>query len=245
MTSATPKSDLPSIILISGYWLGAWAWDQVTEHLTQAGFRTIAITLPGLDKHDPKRATRTLDDQVAAIGSVIDAEGGNVILVAHSGANGPVSLALGRIPQHINKVVWVDSGPMTPGTSFDADFPKSAKSLPLPPFEELNTHASLEGISNEQLHIFREKAVAQPGPVIREPVHLNNDARLAVPTVLICTSMTSAEIMELAAANHPMFTEVPKLDHVELIDLPTGPWPMWPCPEELAEFIGNAGTDVN
>ncbi|MFZ2599875.1 alpha/beta fold hydrolase, partial [Corynebacterium casei] len=88
MTSATPKSDLPSIILISGYWLGAWAWDHVTEHLTQAGFRTIAITLPGLDKHDPKRATRTLDDQVAAIESVIDAEGGNVILVAHSGANG-------------------------------------------------------------------------------------------------------------------------------------------------------------
>lgn len=165
MTSDTPKSDLPSIILISGYWLGAWAWDHVTEHLTQAGFRTIAITLPGLDKHDPKRATRTLDDQVAAIESVIDAEGGNVILVAHSGANGPVSLALDRIPQHINKVVWVDSGPMTPGTSFDADFPRPAKSLPLPPFEELNTHASLEGISNDQLHIFREKAVTQPEPL--------------------------------------------------------------------------------
>lgn len=244
MTSATPKSDLPSIILIPGYWLGAWAWDEVTKHLTEAGFRTIAMTLPGLDANDPNRATRTLDDQVAAIESVIDAEGGNVILVAHSGANGPASLVLDRIPQHINKVVWVDSGPMTPGTSFDADFPETAESLPLPPFEELNTHASLEGISDEQLRIFRERAVAQPGPVVREPVHLNNDERLSVPTVLICTSMTSAEITELAAANHPMFTEVPKLDHVELIDLPTGHWPMWSCPEELAELIGNAATEV-
>src|SRR4051794_40852857 len=103
----------PAIILISGHWLGAWAWDEVLEHLKAAHPRAIAMTLPGLDANDPERATKSLDSQVEAILGVIAQHGNQpVILVAHSGANAPVTLVMDRFPELVHRVVWVDSGPV-------------------------------------------------------------------------------------------------------------------------------------
>lgn len=45
---------------------------------------------------------------------------------------------------------------------------------------------------------------------------------------------------ELAGAGHPMFTEVARLDEVEFVDLPTGHWPMWSRPRDLADVIAIA-----
>ena len=63
----THPNTTPSIVLIAGHWLGAWAWDDVLEHLRAGGSRATAMTLPGLDGGDPDRTTRTLDDQARAI----------------------------------------------------------------------------------------------------------------------------------------------------------------------------------
>lgn len=43
--------------------------------------------------------------------------------------------------------------------------------------------------------------------------------------------------MELAKAGHPMFAEVASLERVDVVDLPTGHWPMWSRPSDLAEII--------
>lgn len=245
MTSKQQETDSPAIILIAGYWLGAWAWDQVSEQLAAAGLRAIAITLPGLDEQDPERRTRTLDEQTAAIQSVVDKEGGDVVLIAHSGANAPVSVVLDRIPELMRRIVWVDSGPVAPGSAFAPELPESVAELPLPSFDALGEQASLEGLSPEHLERFRNRAVPEPGPVVRAAVHLSNQARFTVPTTLVCCSMPSAQILELAQAGHPMFAEVAKFDHVEVMDLPTGHWPMWSRPEALAKMIGNAALQSN
>lgn len=34
-----------------------------------------------------------------------------------------------------------------------------------------------------------------------------------------------------------MFAEVAELDHLDVVDLPTGHWPMWSRPGDLAELI--------
>ncbi|MDL5351608.1 alpha/beta hydrolase [Microbacterium sp. zg-YB36] len=230
-------------VLIAGHWLGAWAWDEVLEHLTTRGCRALPVTLPGLDEADSERASRTLDDQVAAIERVMAAaaDGEPVVVVAHSGANGPVSLVLDRHPELVRRVVWVDSGPATPGMAFAPDTPEDLDELPLPPFETLGAQASLEGLSAEALARFRSRAVPQPGPVLRQPVELTDEARLQVPATLVCCSIPSAQGRELADAGHPMFAEVAKLENVEFVDLPTGHWPMWSRPRDLAEIIAAAG----
>lgn len=114
----TTTASRPVIILIAGHWLGAWAWDEVLEHLATDQSRAVAMTLPGLDGDDPGRAAKTLDDQAAAVLDVISQLGASgdhpATLVAHSGANAPVSLVLDRHPELVHRVVWVDSGPVAP-----------------------------------------------------------------------------------------------------------------------------------
>ena len=242
----TNNASSPTIILIPGHWLGAWAWDEVLEHLAADGLRTIPMTLPGLDGQDPERASRTLDDQAAAIErTMIQASASKtrpVVIVAHSGANAPVSLVIDRRPELVRRVVWVDSGPVASGSVFAPDAPEDLDELPLPPFEELGEQAGLEGLSAEALERFRARAVPEPGPVLRGRVKLTNDARLAVPITLVCCSIPSAQVMEWADAGHPMFAEVSRFDHVDLIDLPTGHWPMWSRPGDLARVLAAAAT---
>ena len=236
----------PTIILIAGHWLGAWAWDEVLEHLTTDHSRAIAMTLPGLDGDDPERAAKTLDDQAAAILGVIAQHGNQpAILVAHSGANAPVSLVMDRYPELVHRVVWVDSGPVAPGSSFAPDLPEELEELPLPPFDVLAQQASLEGLSAEVLERFRARAVPEPGPVLRQPVELTNDARRKVRTTLVCCSIPSEQVMELVRAGHPMFAEVANIEHLDVIDLPTGHWPMWSRPLDLAKVIQSAASRTN
>jgi pimeloyl-ACP methyl ester carboxylesterase len=240
----TTTTSSPIIILIAGHWLGAWAWDEVLEHLTTCHSRAIAMTLPGLDGNDPERVARTLDDQAAAIADVITRAGASeehpATLVAHSGANAPVSLVLDRHPELVHRVVWVDSGPVATGSAFASDLPEELDELPLPSFEVLAQQASLEGLSAEVLERFRARAVPEPGPVLRQPVELTNDGRRRVRTTLVCCSIPSAQVLEMTRAGHPMFAEVANIEHLDVVDLPTGHWPMWSRPRDLAETIQSA-----
>ena len=228
------------IVLIPGHWLGAWAWDEVLEHLTAGNAAATALTLPGLDPEDPARTTRTLEEQAAAITDVVTRLGGPVTLVAHSGANFPVSLMLDRHPELIRRMVWVDSGPVGPGSVFLPGFPEDEAELPLPAFGDLGQQASLEGLSDEVLDRFRTRAVPEPGPVLRERLDLSNDARRDVPTTLVCCSIQGAQMMELARSGHPVFAETAELTDEEVFDLPTGHWPMWSWPRDLAKVISRA-----
>ena len=242
----TTTMSSPTIILIAGHWLGAWAWDEVLEHLKTDHPRAIAMTLPGLDAHDPERATKNLNAQAEAILGVIAQHGNQpAILVAHSGANAPVSLVMDRYPELVHRVVWVDSGPVATGTVFAPDLPEELKELPLPPFDVLAQQASLEGLSAEVLEQFRARAVPEPGPVLRQPIELTNDARRKVRTTLVCCSIPGAQVLELAQTGHPMFTEVANLEHLDVIDLPTGHWPMWSRPRDLAKAIQSEASRTN
>ena len=232
------KENNPTIILVPGHWLGAWAWDKVVEHLRQTGCTTVAMTLPGLDPQDPERSTRTLDEQAAAIEEALrQVSGPPPILVAHSGANAPVSMVLDRYPELVGHIVWVDTGPFPSGSAFAPDTSAELVELPLPDFKTLAQQGSLDGLDSEDLIRFRNLAVPEPGPILRQAVYLTNAQRLAVPTTLVCCSIPSTQIMEFALAGHPMFAEAAKLENLKMVDLPTGHWPMWSRPEELARII--------
>jgi pimeloyl-ACP methyl ester carboxylesterase len=237
----TTSNSRPIIILIAGHWLGAWAWDEVLDHLKTDDFRTVAMTLPGLDADDPERATRTLDDQAAAVVDVFTrlevSEEQPAVIVAHSGANGPVSLVLDRHPELVRRVVWVDSGPMATGSAFTPDFPEGVEEFPLPPFDMLGQLASLDGLSAGDLERFRARAVPEPAAVLRQSVELTNHARNAVPTTLVCCSIPGAQVLDMARGGHLMFAEVANLQNVDVIDLPTGHWPMWSRARDLADVI--------
>jgi pimeloyl-ACP methyl ester carboxylesterase len=50
------------IVLVPGFWLSAWAWDEVADALRADGHDVTAVTLPGLESADADRSSITLAD---------------------------------------------------------------------------------------------------------------------------------------------------------------------------------------
>jgi pimeloyl-ACP methyl ester carboxylesterase len=223
------------IILVPGWWLGAWAWDEVATALRAHGHDVTALTLPGLESTDADRSAITFADHVDAICQAVRAPGRPVVLAVHSGAGFPGYAASDRVPEHIAAMVYVDTGPGL-GAS-DADFEGVEKPLPSP--EELAANENLDGLTEEQLATFRQRAVPEPGGVLRAGLELTNNARLDVPTTVICTAFTSDEYKEAVEAGYDFVRGLTELRDIAWVDLPTSHWPMWSRPQELAAIIGD------
>jgi pimeloyl-ACP methyl ester carboxylesterase len=222
------------IVLVPGFWLGAWAWDEVAAALRADGHEVTALTLPGLESADADRSAITLSDHVDAICEAVTAAGAPVVLAVHSGAGGAGYAATDRVPERIAAVVYVDSGPAT--GALDPDF--DAVEKPLPSREELAAEENLDGLSEEQLDTFWQRAVPQPGAALRDSIELTNDARLDVPSTVVCTGFSSDQVKDAVEQGYAWLGGLTELRDVKWVDLPTSHWPMWSRPRELAGIIG-------
>jgi pimeloyl-ACP methyl ester carboxylesterase len=229
-----------AIVLVPGFWLGAWAWDEVADALRADGHDVTALTLPGLESPDADRSAIGLADHVDAICEAARAAGSPVVLAVHSGAGAAGYVASDRLPEMIAAMVYVDSGPAT--GALDPAFDGVEK--PLPPREELAQEESLDGIDEEQLDAFWQRAVPEPGGVLREAPVLVNDARLDVPSIVVCTSVSSEQIRAAVGEGHAWIGGLAELRDVTYVDLPTSHWPMWSRPRELAEIIGAVAKEI-
>jgi pimeloyl-ACP methyl ester carboxylesterase len=223
------------IVLVPGFWLGAWAWDEVAAALRADGHDVTAMTLPGLESADADRSSITLADHVDAICEAVTAAGRPTVLAVHSGAGAPGYAVTDRIPDQIAAMVYVDSGPAT--GALDPDFPDVE--LPLHSREKLAEEENLDGLTEEQLETFRRRAVPQPGAVLRDAPELTNDARLDVPSTAICTGYTSDQYKAAVKEGQSWLGGFAELRDVTWVDLPTSHWPMWSRPQELAGIIGD------
>jgi pimeloyl-ACP methyl ester carboxylesterase len=228
------------IVLVPGFWLGAWAWDEVAGLLRAQGHEVTALTLPGLESPETDRSTITLSDQVDAIVDAVQATGLRVVLAVHSGASVPGYAASDCVPDRIAAMVYVDTAP--PTGALDPEFDGVEK--PLPPPEELAQSENLTGLTEEQLETFRRRALPEPGAALRDAPVLENDARLDVPSTVICTLYTSEQYKEAARAGQSWLGGLNELRNLTYIDLPTSHWPMWSRASELAEILGNIATSA-
>src|SRR5919201_2932500 len=223
------------IMLVPGFWLGAWAWDEVVPVLRADGHDVTALTLPGLESADADRSSIGLSDHVDAICDAVQAAGTPVVLAVHSGAGAAGYAASDRIPERIASMVYVDSGPAT--GALDPDF--ADVEMPLPSKEKLAAEENLDGLSEAQLDTFRQRAVPEPGGVLRDAPNLTNDARLDVPTTAICTGYTSEQYKDAVKQGYAWLGGFAELRNITWVDLPTSHWPMWSRPQELAKIIGD------
>jgi pimeloyl-ACP methyl ester carboxylesterase len=222
------------IVLVPGFWIGAWAWDEVAAALRLDGHEVTALTLPGLESIDADRSAITMSDHVEAICEAVRAAGTPVVLAVHSGAGVPGYGASDRVPELIAAMVYVDTGPAK--GALDGDFDGVEK--PMPTLEKLAADENLTGLSQEQLETFRRRAVPEPGAALRQAAELTNVARLDVPSTVICTGYTSEQYKDAAKEGQAWLGGLTELRDVTYVDLPTSHWPMWSRPRELAEIIG-------
>lgn len=224
------------IVLVPGFWLGAWAWDEVVGALRADGHDVTALTLPGLESAEADRSSITFADHVDAICAAVTAAAHPVVLAVHSGAGASGYAATDRIPEQIAAAVYVDSGPAT--AALDPDFPDVE--LPLPDADKLAADENLDGLSEEQLATFRQRAVPEPGGVLREGAELTNDARLDVPSIAVCTGFPSGAYKDAVKEGQTWLGGFAELRNLTWVDLPTSHWPMWSRPQELAGILGEA-----
>jgi pimeloyl-ACP methyl ester carboxylesterase len=227
------------IILVPGFWLGAWAWDEVASLLRADGHDVTAITLPGLESADADRSSIGFEDHVNAIVDAVNAASEAVVLAVHSATGFSGYVATDRVPEKIAAMVYVDTAPGIP--PLDPDFTDDEKPMV---WSEIEAEENLDGLSEEQKETFRQRAVPVPGGVVRGSVELTNDARRDIPSTLICTAFTAEQYRQYAQGDEPpsFLAGIPELRNATWIDLPTSHWPMWSKPRELAKIIGDVAT---
>jgi pimeloyl-ACP methyl ester carboxylesterase len=224
------------IILVPGFWLGAWAWDEVAAALRADGHDVTAITLPGLESPDADRSAITFADHVDAIVEAVRAEDSPVVLAVHSASGFTGYAASDKVPERIAAIVYVDTAPGI--GPLDPEFEGEEKPMV---WKDIEAEENLDGLSDEQKETFRQRAVPVPSGVLRGSVELTNEARRDIPSTLICTGF-SAEEYQTYAREHPewaFLAGIPELRNPTWVDLPTSHWPMWSRPKELAAIIGD------
>ena len=226
------------MILVPGAWLGAWAWDRVVGTLRDEGLDAYPLTLPGLEPDATDRGSITLDDHAQAVVDLVDTLEGDVVLVGHSAGGSVLSEVVDQRPGRIRRAVYVDSGPQQDGAVPNPALGPEQDEEPLPPWDDAR-RAEPAGADRRGPRRVRRRAVPHPAAVRRGPVRLNDPARHAVPVTAICTSLSSEQLKPMAHGGPPFFTELSEFD-VTYVDLPTGHWPMWSRPRELADAIVQA-----
>jgi pimeloyl-ACP methyl ester carboxylesterase len=224
------------VILIPGFWLDSSAWDDIVPAVRAAGHEPKPITLPGLVPADPEVGLR---DQVDYVVGLVDAAAGPVVLVGHSGGGSVAHAVVDARPDRIAKVIYVDSGPLGDGGIINDEFTAVDGMVPLPPREQFDDETVVD-MDDERWAAFEARALPIPEKVATEKQVLSDPRRYDVPITVITCEMSEATLRELMAKGHPYVAELAAVKNFEIVELPTGHWPMVTKPAELAALVAEA-----
>lgn len=224
------------IILIPGAWLDASSWNQVTPALEAAGHRVHAMTLPGLESVDADRSGIGLADHVDAAVKALDAiEADEVVLVGHSAGGAIAHAVTDRRPDRVARVVYVDSVPLGEGVVND-ELPVVDGEVPLPDWDVFDNE-DLVDLDDTLRADFRARAIPEPLGVLTDPQRLSDERRYDVPATVIACEYPASMYRDFIAKDAGYTRELGRLHDYEIVDLPTGHWPQFTKPAELAEAI--------
>lgn len=224
------------IVLVPGLWLDAASWERVIPPLEAAGHRVAAVQLPGMESRDADRSRITIDDHIAAVVAAIDAASGPVVLVGHSAGCGITSAAVDRRPDRIARAIYVGGFPSSDGDVLIDGFEAVGGEVPFPGFDAFSED-DLRDLDAAALDSFRERAIPSPEHVVHGVVHLADERRWSVPVTAVCPEYTAADLQAWIAAGEPSVREFTRIQDVSYVDLPTGHWPQFSRPAELAAVI--------
>jgi len=238
--------------LVGGAWIGGWCWKPVAGRLRDNGHDVYPVTLTGLGERVHLASPKVNPDtHITDVVNLIEFEDlQDVVLVGHSYAGLVVTGAADRIPERISELVYLDTAPLPDGAALIETFPPEVREhierqveesgegwkWPMPPPEELADMASLEGLDDDRLSLLRSRAVAQPFGTYTRPLRLGNPAREGLPKLGIWCSFSLDQVREMIASENPLFRGLPGPGW-RFVELPTGHWPMFSRPEDLAELL--------
>jgi pimeloyl-ACP methyl ester carboxylesterase len=243
---------MANFVLVPGYWLGGWAWKNVTDVLRKKGHTVYPVTLTGLGERVHLGSAQTnLDTHVADVVNLIKYEElDDVYLVGHSYGGIVITQVADKIPELIAKLIYVDSAPLPDGAAHIdfyppeqlAGFEKAVAEhgdgwkLPLPSWQEMDEGDALKDLTEQDKKRIEKLATVQPFNASRQKISLKNPACRELLKVVILTTSTTAQSREMIDSGNPLFQEMND-PNLTFIELPTGHYPMFSRPIELTEIL--------
>ncbi|MFC0556812.1 alpha/beta fold hydrolase [Planotetraspora thailandica] len=238
---------MTTYVLVPGFWLGSWAWQEVASAMRAAGHTVHPLTLTGLAERShlasPVLTTGTHIDDITNLLAFEDLR--DVVLVGHSGAGAAVTGAADRAAERIARVVFLESGPVPDGAAqIDLTGRDDVESglvdgwrYPMRSWEEFTAAGvSLEGLGPRERALMAGRATDQPLGTITQQLSLSG-AFEKLPKALISCSFPVDQVRGLITSGHPLFASLSGPEW-ELHGLPTGHWPMLSRPADLAALLG-------
>ena len=233
---------MPALVLVAGANLGAWAWERVTPHLVATGHTVHPLTLTGFgDRAHLSSPDVGLTTHAADIVAAIEtADLHDVVLVAHSYAGAPATIAASRVADRIARTVYVGAVVPQAGRSlFDISPPLMEKMIqevtdaegdgwliPMMNDEIIDFAFGDHGLTPDDRAWLRARGVGQPIACFREPVPEELGSAESLPRTFVVCAGDPGE--------PPVAPGTPGWD-VRM--LATGHWPMVTAPAELAALL--------
>ena len=227
------------IVLVPGFWLDADSWSEVVPALEAAGHTAHPLTLPGLESRDADRSAITFRDHVEAVIVVVDSLPDPIVLVGHSGGVAINHAVVDARPDRIVRAICVDSWPTGEGKPINDQLPVVNGEIPLPDWSHFDDD-DLVDLDDALLEEFRARAIPQPARVATDPPHFYDERRYDVPATVIVCEAPSSMVLEWMQPEHEYskyLAELAAIKDFELVDLPTGHWPQFTRPDDLATAI--------
>ncbi len=228
------------IVLVPGLWLHGSSWDAVTPYLQEAGHRTWALTLPGMEGPDVDRSGVTLADQVSAVVAAIDEAGGDerapVLVVGHSLGAAIAHAAVDARPDRVARAVHVGGFPAGDGETLLEGLPVERGEVAMPDWAAVEPEMVVD-FEPDALARFQAAAIPSPAAVLAGPQRLHDPRRYEVPVTAVCPEYTAAQLQAWIAADEEPVRELGLVRDVRYVDLPGGHWPQLTQPEALARVL--------
>jgi pimeloyl-ACP methyl ester carboxylesterase len=234
-----------NFVLIPGAWMGAWAWEPVTDGLRALGHSVHPMTLSGLadkeaDVSEVGPATHV--DDVLSILEGSDLR--DVVVVGHLYAGIVAGQVADRAPDRVARTVFLEAFLPHDGKSMlDAiseggredelrQIAENGGRWPAPSAAEVMYERDL---SAEQARWLAERFVGHPGRTVSEPAVLNRPVAEQRATYIACTMGGHSASDDVAAMRgQPNWT---------FRELEAGHWPMVSVPDELVVLLAEVASE--
>jgi pimeloyl-ACP methyl ester carboxylesterase len=229
---------MSTFVLVPGSWHAAWCWERVIPLLNAAGHRAIAPDLLGMGPDRARVASVTLADWSDQVAEVVRGQAESIILVGHSRGGAIISGTAERVPDRIQRLVYLAAFLLRDGTTLAetaAKMPQITQSEML----ELDPNGTVTVRTNMIQPIFynmteaswvkRAELQMSPEPlrILQTPIKVSEDRFGRVPRAYIECLRDNALPLELQRA---MQADLP-CDPVIALD--TDHSPFFSAPDKL------------
>lgn len=185
---------MKKVLLLHGAWHNGKSWDKVAAILNKNGYETEALTLPGNGENDSKDVA--YEDYVNYVCDRIRAQSEKVIVVGHSSAGHVLQMALPKVADKVEKVIFNNAW-LLPDNKSQFDFvPDEIKNVMRQAAKDSGTGAIpidpqfVRGMlaseaSDEVYEELMSLLVEQPLIIMETPVQAKGFAEMKIPMVLL------------------------------------------------------------